>query len=218
MMKRIEWALLLALAAGILLCAGTLEVTCDGIRDNVLRLHVLANSDDPADQQLKLKVRDRLLEAGGDLFADAGSRDEALSVVQSHLDLFREEAQNAVIEAGYAYDVAVSLENVYFTTRRYGDITLPAGEYMAVRVRIGAGKGHNWWCVMFPPLCVPAASEEGARLEDVLDDGQLSLIQGNGGEMRFWCVEKAEEWREKRRQEERRSRREMTQSGSKGKF
>ena len=183
-----------------------LNLECEEIRDSVLRLHVLANSDSEADQNLKLKVRDRLLEVSTELYADAQSRDEAVQNTQENLSLLQAEAEKVVQANGYDYPVSVALEETYFNTRSYGDITLPAGNYQALRVMIGEGAGHNWWCVMFPPLCISAVSteisetensENEARLDDVLNEQQLDLVEGSQYEARFKCVEMYEEFMQK---------------------
>ena len=194
-MKRLEISLLIALLFGAVLRMSALQVECDGIRRSVLRLHVLANSDTAEDQRLKLDVRDRLLEVSGELFSQAKSREDAIKSAESHLAYLQKEAEKVVQAEGYQYPVEVRLEETYFTTRSYGEITLPAGNYQALRVVIGEGEGHNWWCVMFPPLCLSAASEDETQLEDVLDPQQLELVQGSEYEMKFKCVELYEEWK-----------------------
>ncbi|MDD6394815.1 MAG: stage II sporulation protein R [Firmicutes bacterium] len=192
-MKRLEISLLIALVFGIVLSITSLNVECDDIRESVLRLHVLANSDDEADQNLKLKVRDRLLEVSNDIYSNAKTREDAVESTESNLALLQSEAQKVVIANGYNYPVSVELEDTYFTTRTYENITLPAGEYKALRVIIGEGAGHNWWCVMFPPLCISAASDNEAQLDDVLTDEQMEFVQGTQYEARFKCVEWYEE-------------------------
>lgn len=205
-MKRIEISLLIAFLFSAILGMTALNLECEEIRDSVLRLHVLANSDSEADQNLKLKVRDRLLEVSTELYADAQSRDEAVQNTQENLSLLQAEAEKVVQANGYDYPVSVALEETYFNTRSYGDITLPAGNYQALRVMIGEGAGHNWWCVMFPPLCISAVSteisetensENEARLDDVLNEQQLDLVEGSQYEARFKCVEMYEELMQK---------------------
>lgn len=193
-MKRLEISLLIALIFCTVLSMSALNIECEEIRGGVLRLHVLANSDDVEDQDLKLKVRDRLLEVSNDIYADTQSRDEAIISTESNLALLQTEAEKVITKNGYDYTVTVELEDTYFTTRTYGDITLPAGTYKAVRVIIGEGKGHNWWCVMFPPLCISAASENEAELEEVLTDEQMDLVKGAPYEAKFKCVEWYEEF------------------------
>lgn len=192
-MKRIEISLLIAFVFGIVLSMSALNVECDEIRGSVLRMHVLANSDDETDQNLKLKVRDRLLEVSNDIYANAKDRKDAIECTESNLALLQSEAQKVVIDNGYDYPVSVELEDTYFNTRTYGEFTLPAGEYKALRVIIGEGAGHNWWCVMFPPLCISAASDDEAQLDDVLTSEQMELVEGTQYEAKFKCVEWYEE-------------------------
>ena len=142
-----------------------------------------------------VKVRDRILTVSEKMFSHAATKEEAVEDARNHLSLLQEEAQKVIFDDGYAYPVSVSLETSYFTTRSYGNVTLPAGEYQALRVVIGDGGGHNWWCVMFPPLCISAASEEEAQLSDVLSPEQMTLVESDGYEIKFKCVELYEEFR-----------------------
>lgn len=196
-MKRIEISLLIALIFSAVLSMSALNIECEEIRGSVLRLHVLANSDSEDDQNLKLKVRDRLLEVSTDIYSCAQSKDEAVQSTRENLSMLQTEAERVIKDNGYDYPVSVELEETYFNTRSYGDITLPAGNYQALRVIIGEGDGHNWWCVMFPPLCISAVSEEEARLDDVLNEQQLDLVEGSQYEARFKCIELYEELMQK---------------------
>lgn len=169
---------------------------CAGIRENVLRLHILANSDSAEDQALKLAVRDRILELDPILFSEADSLTDAKSAALRDLDLIRQTAQSEVARQGYAYPVHAELVNMYFTTRAYDALTLPAGHYDAVRITIGEGKGHNWWCVLYPPLCLPACG--GAELSDVLSETQIEILEsGEQYEFRFAALELYEQWQER---------------------
>lgn len=192
-MKRIEASILAAILFSLVLSMCTINTECREIRSSILRLHVLANSDSTEDQELKLKVRDRLLEMSETTYSQAKTKQDAVQATQASLDMLRNEAANVIQSNGYSYPVSVSLETCYFNTRTYGNITLPAGNYQALRVVIGKGQGHNWWCVMFPPLCVSAASETEAELKDVLSREQLELVEGDGYEIKFKCVEMYEE-------------------------
>ena len=194
-MKRLEISVCLGLVFAVLLSIASLNTECSEIRDSVLRLHVLATSDSAEDQALKLKVRDRILTVSEKMFSHAATKEEAVEDARNHLSLLQEEAQKVIFDDGYAYPVSVSLETSYFTTRSYGNVTLPAGEYQALRVVIGDGGGHNWWCGMFPPLCISAASEEEAQLSDVLSPEQMTLVESDGYEIKFKCVELYEEFR-----------------------
>jgi len=159
-MKRIH----IILAAGVLLSAAIhayagFDNECREVRAETLRLHVMANSDSEGDQELKLKVRDAILEE-----ADGFERTE------SKLWLIEDAAREIIQAEGYDYPVKAELVNMFFTTRQYGDITVPAGRYDAVRLTIGQGEGENWWCVMFPPMCLPAAMGEKLPLEIQIEE------------------------------------------------
>ncbi len=147
------------------------------IYDNVLRLHVLANSDTTEDQALKLSVRDRILEETAVLFKDCQSKAEARAAVEANIDKIREIAENTVREAGYDYSVSVSIGEEEYPTKNYEKCCFPAGEYLSLRVMIGEAEGENWWCVLFPPLCLDAASDSREVFAEVgLTDEQYSFI------------------------------------------
>lgn len=160
-------------AAGLLLAiliTNGIAVIRDGrrleqLRGSVLRLHILADSDDPRDQKLKLEVRDALLKSG--IFDEAESLADAERIAQQSIPQIEDIARDVLREYGCADSVTAELADVEFDERVYGDITMPAGEYRALRVKIGSAQGHNWWCVMYPPLCLPAAiDEESETVED----------------------------------------------------
>ena len=152
------------------------------ISDSVFRLHVLANSDSEEDQNLKYKVRDALISYLEEIDKDASSKEEVIELITNHLSDFETIAEQTIIENGYHYDVTVEIGNFDFPTKNYGDISLPAGYYDALRVKIGEAKGQNWWCVMFPPLCfvnvssgvVPEESKE--TMKEELNEEEYALI------------------------------------------
>ena len=146
------------------------------IYDNVLRLHVLANSDSEDDQALKLKVRDAILADTAHLFADCKTRDEASAAVSENLPLLQMSAERAISAAGYSYPVRIELGEEEYPTRNYESACFPAGEYLSLRVLIGEGEGQNWWCVLFPPLCVSAASESDGSVEVGLYGDQYAIV------------------------------------------
>jgi stage II sporulation protein R len=148
------------------------------ITTDVLRLHILANSDSNSDQQLKLNVRDKILAQSAELFQNAASRAEAEANVRPKLPEIEAIAEAEIKKEGYNYPVKAELVNMYFPNRTYGDITLPAGYYDAVRVTIGAAKGHNWWCVLYPALCLPTADEKTSqKIGDVLSPGEVYIVK-----------------------------------------
>ncbi len=164
---------------------------CEDIRQNLLRLHVIASGDTQKEQELKLKVRDAVLTAGADVFSENDGLCEALSKAEENLSLLQKTAENAVKENGYTYPVKLEVTDCYFPTRVYENITLPAGKYNAVRVIIGEGEGKNWWCVMFPPMCLPSAKENEVELSDVLNEKSMNIVEnGKKYEVRLWIVEK----------------------------
>ena len=189
-MKKIEWSVLIALVFTILFgSVTTFAAECSQIREDVLRLHILANSDSEEDQALKLKVRDRILLEMGDVFETPETLEDAETAASKHLDEIREIAQQEVYDNGYDYPVHAELINMYFTTREYETFTLPAGMYDAVRITIGDAEGKNWWCVLYPPLCLPAAQSE-ETLEQALGEEETDLVTRNPQyEVRFAVVE-----------------------------
>ena len=142
------------------------------LSDAVFRLHVIANSNSDEDQALKLKVRDSLLEYMNKIALNCSTKEDAISLALENKDIFESIARETIVENGYNYDVKISINNFYFPTKNYGDITLPAGMYDALRVEIGEAKGQNWWCVMFPSLCFVDISSG-----IVNDDAKESLEQ-----------------------------------------
>lgn len=129
----------------------------DELRGSVLRLHILANSDDEEDQRLKLCVRDALLEQSGELFACVDSLEEAEAAAEAELHEIERIARETLESQGSSQTVTAKLVDMHFDERFYDGLTMPAGDYKALRVELGEAEGHNWWCVMYPPLCLPAA-------------------------------------------------------------
>ena len=167
----------------ISICAFSYAKTASSdIANSVFRLHVIANSDSKEDQDLKYKVRDALLEYMNSICTDCTSKEEAIYIVENNKSTFEEIAINTIKENGYSYSVKINIGNFEFPTKNYGDISLPAGYYDALRVEIGEANGQNWWCVMFPPLCfvdissgvVPDESKE--LIENNLSDEEFALI------------------------------------------
>lgn len=174
-----EAALLLALCVFFLsgLWAGRTQRELAG---GLVRLHVIANSDSDADQAAKLAMRDKVLDLLSPLLAACESREEAVDIILTH---------KAQLEA--LGDVSVTLGTEYYPTRDYDTFSLPAGEYLSLRVVMGAGRGHNWWCVVFPPLCTEALAEPSADAFCVLDEDEEGLVTRDGAEyiIRFRLVE-----------------------------
>jgi stage II sporulation protein R len=161
---------------------------CENIRENVLRLHVIANSDSDNDQSLKLLVRDAVLTKGAELFDGSVNVNNAANKIVPNIGLLEKAALEVIRENGYDYGVKITVGKEFFNTRSYGELTFPAGEYEAVRVIIGSGEGHNWWCVMFPPMCLPAASDTSVYAY-LNKDGVAVINSSPKYEIRFRAVE-----------------------------
>lgn len=168
------------------------ENTCEDIREDVLRLHVIAHSNSEKAQQLKLRVRDAVLTQRADLFQNVGDISGAKKKISRSLDEIELIAKKTLADEGEKYTVKVSLEKSFFATRIYSDeVVLPAGYYDALKIVIGQGKGKNWWCVMFPPMCLSSAEKQRDTLSDVLTQQEMKIISADPKyEVRFWIVEK----------------------------
>ncbi len=161
--------------------------TSQGIEEETLRLHIVAHSDDEVDQSAKLAVRDALLEGTGDLFTTSKSKDIAILSAQSHLPLIESIAADTLAELSLDYEVSAITTRMYFDTTAYEDFTMPAGHYNAVRIELGEAQGHNWWCVLFPPLCLPSVEGETV-VESMYDEEEIGLITGDY-EIKFKTLE-----------------------------
>lgn len=169
-----------------------------GVYDSVIRLHVLANSDSDEDQALKLTVRDAVLEKTEELLAGVETREEAEEILQKSLSEIEAAAARALTEHGCADGVSVTLSREKYPRRTYEGLAFPAGEYLSLQVKIGNAEGHNWWCVLFPPMCLSAAAcdREAVCLSAGLTEEQYRLItESESGKykLRFKILEVAEE-------------------------
>ena len=176
-LRDVPWRRVLALFVACLVCTALwAEATQVRLASQVIRLHVLANSDSEEDQALKLEVRDRVLETTSALLAGETEPQAAAVLLDQHLDDIAQTAAQEISSQGHDDRVEVRLEQTWFPTRQNQGISLPAGNYLALRVLIGAAEGHNWWCVVFPNLCLPAVSERALEAS-TLTPGQISLLQ-----------------------------------------
>lgn len=194
--KKIKISVTVGIVVAILFSICSFAKTSEEIRSDVLRLHVIANSDTSVDQNLKLRLRDYILQEGKDIFNGSVNVENAVKKIEPVLPELEKSAKAFVNQAGFDYDVKISLSNEYFTTRTYETVTLPAGKYLALRVVIGSGEGHNWWCVMFPPMCVPAADKKD-EIENVFSEKEIKLVESKPKyEPRFKFVEIYEQLKE----------------------
>ncbi|MBQ7687895.1 MAG: stage II sporulation protein R [Clostridia bacterium] len=200
-------AALLLTAALLLGSIADYALRCRSVRENVVRLHITANSDTTADQTVKLLVRDAVLEAGAAVFSGAGTKAEAERAIAAALPELIQTAEAVLRENGFSYGAAAEIATEYFDTREYDGVTLPAGKYTAVRLKLGSGKGQNWWCVMFPPLCLPAAEKNDSLYAVWNDAGTVKVTdQQNGCTVKFKIVEWFEQLRGNTRTESRKQR------------
>ena len=167
------------------------------VREDVVRLHILANSDSEYDQAIKLRVRDALLETNALILTSGVNTENAPIYFQKSKEDLQRTAQKVLKENGVDYKAVITLEKEYYETREYGELTFPPGEYTSLKVVLGEGEGHNWWCVMFPPLCVPAADDIEVKnnTEDYLTVSGNRIV--NGGKkyvMKFKLLEVFEEF------------------------
>ena len=159
--------------------------TVESLSSQLVRFHVLPNSNSEADQALKNKVREEVLSEYHAVLSAMNSIEESREFLSSNLTSIEDFAQSVVLEEGFSYPVSVSLEHSMFPTKQYGDITLPAGNYEALRIEIGESDGANWWCVMFPPLCFVDVTrneidtETRESLMNLLSEDEFALLDDN---------------------------------------
>lgn len=178
------WEAALFLAFGLTLTAGVWASASEAaLADQMLRLHVVANSDSEADQARKLLVRDAVLARASRLLQGVADRRGAEEALAPHLDELAQAGAEALARTGTPDPVRVTLDDQWFPTKEYDGFSLPAGQYRALRVTIGEGRGRNWWCVVFPPLCLASVSEKSVEsaAEGVLSQDQVALITGRDG-------------------------------------
>ena len=174
-MKKLFTSIIFAFVVVSLYTFLPFEQECRTINNEVLRIHILADSDSEADQKLKLKVRDEILRFTDGLYYDVNSKEEAIKITNEHIDEIVSTAENTLRANGCQKEVKAQVLDMNFNTRYYEDITMPSGKYTALRVTIGSGEGKNWWCVMYPSLCLYSATDSKS-LEDELTDKQYEVI------------------------------------------
>ena len=170
-----ELAVVVGLLCAIFASMAHFEAACDDLRQNVLRLHIIANSDSEEDQAVKLLVRDKILEESTDIFAGETDLKRAEEKAAERLNEFCETAEKVLRENGFSYGASAGIGDSYFETREYEDFTLPAGNYRSLIIRLGKAQGKNWWCVIFPAVCVPAATD--ASLSDSTRDTSAQIAE-----------------------------------------
>ena len=187
-MRLFTKSLCVALILTMLFSVLPFEASCQEIRKDVFRLHILANSDTDKDQNLKLKVRDAVLEYTEKLYKNSNTKEEAEVLTSKNLQNIANVAKQVIVDNGYNYNVTCQIEDVYFNTRTYENVTMPSGTYRALQIKIGDAKGKNWWCVMYPSLCVGASTDYKA-LDDKLNDKEYDTLVNEKTQYKFKIVE-----------------------------
>lgn len=184
-----EAALLIALS--VALCSGLwARAQQQGLSRELVRLHVIARSDSEADQLLKLRVRDKALMWLAPLLEDAQDARQAQEIIEAQLEHLEASARAEIERAGFDYGAAAVIENERYPTREYGSFALPAGDYVSLKITLGDGGGKNWWCVVFPPLCMTAVEEQ--EVFSKLSDENAELISSEDGEyiLKFHIIDR----------------------------
>ena len=183
-------AVLFFLAANILVNENV-EAKQKEIASSLVRFHVRANSDSPEDQELKLKVRDAVVEEMEMLLKDSESVEESLEIIEQNMKHILTVASQTVRENGYQLEVSGYITEEYFPLRIYGDVALPPGRYTAFRIDLGAAEGKNWWCVLYPPLCFVDIThgvlpqEEKAELKEILGEEEYAVVDTYSLEFKY---------------------------------
>lgn len=188
-MKIFEKSLLCSLFLAVLFNFASFQTKCENISQKVLRVHILANSDSKEDQELKLKVRDKILDYAKKEFISVENKEDAIVLSENSLDKIKNVAESEIRNLGYDYGVKVEIVNMHFNTRQYDNITLPSGNYDALRIIIGKGQGKNWWCVMFPSICIGSCQNDD-KTDVVFNEEEKEIIENEKKyEFKFKCVE-----------------------------
>lgn len=196
--KNIEVAVCLALISAIVLSFAHFDAACEDLRKSVLRLHIIANSNTAADQQIKLKIRDEILKNSNTLFEDCDDLDSAILSAKTNIEDINKIANKVLKENGFSYTASARIGDSYFETREYEDFTLPAGTYKSLIVDLGKAEGKNWWCVVFPKVCLGASSEDKAKLSDSAAEESAEIAESKEEyKVKFKIVEWYEDFKKK---------------------
>lgn len=195
--KNIEIAVCLALISSIILSFAHFDAACEDLRKSVLRLHIIANSDTAADQQVKLKIRDEILKNSKTLFKDCEDLDSAILSAKTNIEDINEIANRVLLENGFSYTAKARIGDSYFETREYDDFTLPAGTYKSLIVDLGEAEGKNWWCVVFPKVCVGASDDKDSLSESAAEESTKIAESKQEYKVKFKIVEWYESFKKK---------------------
>ena len=189
-MKKLFLPVFALLFATLIIAAMPTEAEA-AIYSDTVRLHILAASDSDTDQRLKLEIRDELLKKYGSELKSAGSTDEARIEISALLPEIEAYVEEEIRKRGFDYSATVTLTEEWYDTREYESFTLPSGNYTSLRIIIDEGRGKNWWCVMFPPLCLDIATENAPKDDGIIDytKEEINLISGEKYNVKFKILE-----------------------------
>lgn len=172
----------------LLLITGVVKpiITSENISEKVFRLHILANSDSDEDQSLKLLVKDEILKLSSDIFAGAKSVDDARKIAENNIALFEITALEVIKDKSFNYGVKVYIDKEYFNTRKYDGFIMPAGEYNALKIVIGNGDGKNWWCVMYPSVCISGCTDD---FDEIMSEEEKEMLNSTKFIPKFKIIE-----------------------------
>ncbi len=194
--KALEFSILFGFICSVFWSFADFNASCEELRHNVLRLHIVANSDSEADQALKLKIRDAVLEESEDLFGQDCDLASALNSANRSLGRYEEIANRVIAENGFGYKAEARIGNAFFDTRVYDGFTLPGGNYQSLIINIGKAEGKNWWCVIFPSVCLP--TEKSETLSKSVGEKSCAVAENpEGFKIRFKTVELYEKLKNK---------------------
>ncbi len=186
--RALEWVIIFGFLCSVFCSFADFDASCEELRHGVLRLHIVANSDSLEDQNLKLKIRDRILEISDTLFETDSDLGSAIETAKQNLPTYERKANEVIKEYGFDYKATARIGKAFFDTRVYDDFTLPSGYYDSLIIDIGEAKGKNWWCVIFPGICVP--TESRASLSDSVGKKGTQIAENsNNYIIRFKTVE-----------------------------
>ena len=169
----------------------------NSLENNIFRLHILANSNSSYDQSLKLKVRDNIISYLEEKCDNCKSKSDFINIASSDLEILKTISENTISEYGFDYPVEIEINNFYFPTKHYGNISLPAGFYDGLKIKIGNAEGQNWWCSLFPPLCFTDISsgiideESEENLKENISVEEFSIVSSSNGiyKLKFRLIE-----------------------------
>ena len=192
-MKLFMKILVCVFALSVLFSMLPFQSTCSQLEKDVLRLHILANSDTDFDQSIKLQVRDKVIEKVSYLYDNARTKEDAKRITNENLAFIEQMANEELKRNNIPYTAKAEVKNIYFNTRYYDNFTMPAGYYDALQIVLGKGQGHNWWCVMYPSLCVGTATD--TKMKEDLSKNEYNVVTAKDFTFRFKVVEYYEKLR-----------------------